>query len=546
MSLVGKPPCDYGAILGAEPAMPCAKASRRWTLVAAIIGSSLAFIDGTVVNVALPAIQRQMNAGSADAQWVMESYALFLAALLLVGGALGDRFGRRRVFMLGAALFTLASVACAFSPGIEFLIGARAVQGVGAALLVPGSLALISATYPQAERGAAIGTWSAFSGIAAAIGPVIGGFLIEHYSWVWAFLINLPLGVALLLLCALKVPESVGSSHEDPVDVSGAIWVTAGLAGAVFALIEAPARGWTSAPILVAAGIGILSMGLFLRVEARGRAPMLPLAWFRQRTFAGVSLLTFLLYAALSGSLFYLPLNLIQVQGYGATAAGAALLPFIVIMFLLSRWAGHLVDLFGPRLPLVVGPIISAAGFALFALPSIGASYWVSFFPAICTLGLGMSVTVAPLTTTVMNSVGTDRAGTASGINNAISRTGGLLAIAVFGVLLTAAFDARLVSEIASLHLSPELTAAVLAQRQKLAGIVIPDGSETNVRALAYAVDMSFVAGFRCVMWLSSALALVSAACAWWLIDGKALKSEVPVSDPTRPADDAKPHITGS
>lgn len=522
MSLAGKPPCDPGAILGADAATPCARRSRRWTLVVAIIGSSLAFIDGTVVNVALPAIQRQMNAGSADAQWVMESYALFLAALLLVGGALGDRFGRRRVFMLGVALFTAASLGCALAPGTALLIGARAVQGIGAALLVPGSLALISAAYPQAERGAAIGTWSAFSGITAAIGPVIGGFLIEHYSWRWAFLVNLPFGVALLIMCALKVPESVGVSHRDPVDVWGAGWVTVGLAGIVFALIEAPARGWTSMPILAAAGIGIGALALFLRTEARGRTPMLPLAWFRQRSFAGVNLLTLLLYAALSGSLFFLPLNLIQVQGYSATAAGAALLPFIAIMFLLSRWAGRLVDVFGSRLPLVIGPSVAAAGFALFTLPSPGADYWTGFFPATCVLGLGMAVTVAPLTTTVMNAVGADHAGTASGINNAIARGAGLLAIAVFGVLLTAAFDARLAHELASLQLPPGLGASVLAQRQKLAGIVIPDSAGATVTAaLRHAIGVSFVAGFRQVMWLSAGLAGISAVSAWWLIEGK-------------------------
>ena len=522
MSLVGQPPCDRGAILGGDAATPCPKASKRWTLVAAIIGSSMAFIDGTVVNVALPAIQRQMNASSADAQWVMESYALFLAALLLIGGALGDRFGRRRVFMLGVALFTLASVGCALASDVGLLIGARAVQGIGAALLVPGSLALISAAYPQAERGAAIGTWSGFSGITAAIGPVIGGFLVEHYSWPWAFLINLPFGVAVLVMCALRVPESVGSSHGDPVDLRGACWVTVGLAGIVFALIEGPARGWTSVPILATAGTGVVALALFVRVEARGRTPMLPLAWFRQRTFAGTNLLTLLLYAALGGSLFFLPLDLIQVQGYGATAAGAALLPFIAIMFLLSRWAGGLVDVFGSRLPLVVGPVIAAAGFVLFALPSIGADYWTSFFPATCILGLGMAVTVAPLTTTVMNAVGSDRAGTASGINNAVARTAGLLAIAVFGVLLTSAFDQRLAHELATLQLPPGLGAGVLAQRQKLAGIVIPDGAAAGVAAaLRHAIGVSFVAGFRWVMGLSAGLALVSAASAWWLIEGK-------------------------
>lgn len=516
MSLTGKPPCDSGVILGGSAAAPGSQSVKRWTLVAAIIGSSLAFVDGTVVNVALPAIQRQMNTTTAGAQWVMESYALLLAALLLVGGALGDRFGRRRVFMLGVAVFTLASIGCALSPGIGVLIGIRAVQGLGAALLVPGSLALISAAYPENERGAAIGTWSAFSGITAAVGPVLGGFLVEHYSWIWAFLINVPVGLAVLIICALRVTESVGATRNDPVDVRGAVWVTLGLAGIVFALIEAPVRGWTAPSILAAAAVGAVALGLFLRTEARSRAPMLPLALFRVRDFSAANILTLLLYAALGGSLFFFPLDLIQVQGYGATAAGAALTPFIAIMFLLSRWAGRLVDRFGPRPPLVVGPAIAAAGFALLSLPSIGESYWTGFFPAICVLGLGMSITVAPLTTTVMNAVGTERAGTASGINNAVSRAAGLLAIAVFGVVLTAAFDARLAHELARLQVPPDLIHTVVAQRDKLAGIVLPQAiPPPAAAALKHAIGESFVSGFRQVMWISAGMALASALSAW-------------------------------
>ncbi|MBE1160659.1 MFS transporter [Dyella acidiphila] len=523
MSQIGKPPCEEGIVLeGATPA-PCSIRLRRWTLVAAILGSSLAFIDGTVVNVALPSIQRDLNATTADAQWVMESYALFLAALLLVGGALGDRFGRKRVFLIGVALFTLASIGCSLSPAIEPLIVARAVQGVGAALLVPGSLALISATFPQAERGAAIGTWSAFSGITAAIGPVLGGFLVEHFSWKWAFLINAPMGTILFALCLAKVPESKGAMHGSGVDSAGAILVTVGLAGLVFAFIEAPARGWSALSVWGALLAGVVALLLFGVAEARVASPMLPLALFRERNFAGANALTLLLYAALGGSLFFLPLNLIQVQGYGATAAGAALLPFIAIMFLLSRWTGSLVDRFGAKLPLVCGPVIAAAGFAMFALPSLDGSYWTTFFPAICVLGLGMSVTVAPLTTTVMNSVAKDLAGTASGVNNAVSRAAALLAIAVFGLMLTLIFNARLHSELQPLHLPAKLAAAVLAQRQKLAGMVLPDGyPQATLAALRHAVKAAFVAGFRWVMLVSAALALLSAASAWIFIDGKA------------------------
>jgi len=522
MSQIGKPPCEEGVILNGAAALPCSSPSRHWTLVAAILGSGLAFIDGTVVNVALPAIQRELGATTSDAQWVMESYALFLASLLLVGGALGDRFGRRRLFMIGAGLFTLASIGCSLSAGIVPLIVARAVQGIGAALLVPGSLALISATFPQSERGAAIGTWSAFSGITAAIGPVIGGFLVEHYSWSWAFLINVPVGVVLLAICTAKVPESKGSVDAGGIDVLGASLVTIGLAGWVFAFIEAPSRGWTAAPIWTTAVAGAGALLLFVFVEARAASPMLPLALFRERNFAGANVLTLLLYAALGGSLFFLPLNLIQVQEYGATAAGAALLPFIAIMFLMSRWTGSLVDRFGSKLPLVAGPSIAAVGFAMFALPSTGGSYWTAFFPAICVLGVGMSVTVAPLTTTVMNAVGKELAGTASGINNAVSRAAALLAIALFGFVLTLVFNATLDDELRSLHAPAQLVSSVVAQRQKLAGMVIPSGyPDATVAAMKHAVQASFVAGFRWVMLMSAALALLSAASAWIFIEGK-------------------------
>lgn len=498
-------------------AVDCTEGARRWTLVAAIIGSGMAFVDGTIVNVALPAIQRAMNATTADAQWVMESYALLLSALLLVGGVLGDRFGRRRVFAIGAVVFTLASLACAAAPGITALIVARGAQGLGAALLVPGSLALITSAYPKERRGRAIGTWSAFSGVTAALGPVLGGFLVEHFSWHWAFLINLPLGIALVLICLWRVPESHGA-EAGHIDMRGAVLATIGLAGVVYALIEAPLLGWQAAPVYVAAIIGVVALAAFALVEQQADSPMLPLAHFRDRNFAGANLLTFLLYASLGGSMFFVPLNLIQVQGYGATGAGASLLPFIVIMFALSRVAGRLVDVVGARLPLVVGPTVAAVGFALYALPGVGGSYWSTFFPASVVLGLGMSITIAPLTTTVMNALDPSLAGTASGVNNAVSRVAGLIAIAVFGVVLTHGFDVALRASLAAMHLPRDAVEAIMAQRAKLAGIELPPGAEAARRV----VDEAFVAGFRQVMILSSVLAVLSAAAAALMIRDKA------------------------
>jgi len=505
-----------------RPAPAIDAAARRWTLVSAVLGSGMAFMDGTVVNVALPAIQRGMDASGADAQWVIEAYALFLAALLLVGGALGDRFGRKRVFLVGAAVFTLASAGCAAAHGIGQLVAARAVQGIGAALLVPGSLALIGANFPQAERGRAIGTWSAFSGITAAVGPVVGGFLVDRLSWHWAFLLNLPFGALLLAACAAKVPESHGDAVQGPVDLAGACTATVGLAGIVFALIEAPSRGWGAAAVVAAGVVGVAGLAAFVAREARAHAPMLPLHLFRDRNFSGANVLTLLLYAALGGSLYFVPLNLIQVQGWGATAAGAALLPFVVIMFALSRWAGALVDAVGARRPLVAGPAIAAAGFALFARTGVGDSYWTTFFPAVCVLGLGMTITISPLTTTVMNALGEGLAGVASGVNNAVSRAAGLLAIAAFGVVLAQVFEPRLHDALAQARLPADVADAVLAQRHKLAAIAPPAGTASAVAARVHgAVGEAFVAGFRAVMLVSAALAAASAACAWWLIEDR-------------------------
>jgi EmrB/QacA subfamily drug resistance transporter len=524
---IAKLPCEDAVILHGAAATPCSRAAQRWTLVAAILGSSMAFMDGTVVNVALPAIQKRLDATAAQAQWIIESYALFLAALLLVGGVLGDRFGRRRVFVIGVALFAGASAWCGGARTAQELIAARALQGIGAALLVPGSLALLSAGFPQSDRGRAIGTWSAFSGITAAIGPVVGGFLVDHLSWRWAFVLNVPVGLALVAICLRRVPESRGEVADGPIDVAGAASATLGLAGVVYALIEAPARGGSSAEVLAAAALGVAGLAAFIAIEARARAPMLPLHLLRNRDFAGANLLTLLLYAALGGSLYFFPLDLIQVQGFGATEAGAALLPFILIMFSLSRWAGTLVDTVGARLPLVVGPAIAAAGFAAFARPGVGSGYWTTFFPAICLLGVGMAVTVAPLTTTVMNAVGAARAGTASGINNAVSRAAGLLAIAAFGVVLSSAFDTHLDASLAHLALPADAIDAIEAQRHRLAGIELPAALSAEAAAQAKAaIGEAFVSGFRHVMLLAGALSGFSALAAWMLIGGRAAGGE--------------------
>ena len=510
-------PCGEGVIRARPADAPQPPSGGAWVLAAAVLGSVMVFVDGTVVNVALPALQQALGADVADVQWVVESYALALAALLLAGGSLGDRYGRRRVFGLGVALFAAASVGCGLAPDVEWLIAMRAVQGVGGALLVPGSLALISASFPPERRGRAIGTWSGFSSIAAGIGPLLGGWLIENVSWRWIFFVNVVPAAAVLLILP-RVPES-----RDPqagrLDLPGAALATLGLGGIVFGLIEAGRLGWDDPAVLGSTTGGVAALASFAAVERRSRSSMVPLGLFRSRTFAGANLLTLLLYAALGGTLFFLPFNLIQVQGYGPAAAGAALLPFILLMFVLSRWSGGLVDRFGARRPLTVGPLVAAAGFALLALPGVGGGYWTTFFPAILVLGLGLAISAAPLTTAVMGAVQDRHVGMASGINNAVSRTAGLVAVAAFGLVALGAFGASLEARLRASGVSPRAVAEMRAQTERLAAAEAPAWMDAGQRAaVERAVDWAFVDAFRWVMLLSAALAVLSAAAAWAMI----------------------------
>src|SRR5438874_5473193 len=525
MSAFIQEPCDESIIRSRTATAPCAKSSGPWVLAATTLASSMAFIDGTVVNVALPALQTNLNATIVDVQWVIEAYSLLLAALLLVGGSLGDHFGRRRVFVVGVALFAFASALCGFAANIGQLIAARAVQGLGAALLVPGSLAIISSSFPEDQRGRAIGTWSVFIAITTAIVPVIGGWLIENVSWRAVFFINIPLALLVILMSLWRVPES-SDKESAGLDWWGAILGALGLGALVYGLIESSRLGFSDRSVLIALIAAAILLALFLILEARVPNPMLPLTLFRSRTFAGANLLTFLLYGVLGGTLFFLPLNLIQVQHYSATAAGAALLPFILIIFLLSRWSGGLVERYGPKVPLVIGPLIVALGFALFMVPGVGGSYWQKFFPAIVVLGTGMAISVAPLTTTVMNSVTQNRVGIASGVNNAVARGAGLLAIAVLGIVMLHAFNHALDQRLSAWKLPPSAWQSLQAQRSKLAAASLPEELNTlTQQAIGRAINESFVHAFRWIMGIGATLSGLSAIGTLLLI-GSATRKE--------------------
>lgn len=440
MSVAQRGPCEEGQVRAAgAPDQPLSAARKRWILVATVLGSSLTFIDGSALGVALPAIQRDLGAGPAAVQWVSNAYLLTLGALVLIGGAAGDRFGRRKVFLFGVALFALASVACGLAPTVELLSGGRAVQGIGAALLTPGALAVIGSAFPPDERGRAFGTWAGAGALFGMVGPLVGGWLADAADWRFIFWINVPLAAITAVVTLRAVPES-----RDPdargLDWIGAIAAMTGLGGLTWALTAAPDLGWSDLRILAGLAGGVALLAAFLWAEARERHPMMPLGLFRSSVFSGINVLTLLLYFALGGAMFFLPFDLIRVHGWSATMAGAAMLPFAVIMGLFSGAAGRLADRFGARLSLSLGPILAGVGLALLALPAPGAGYVDGPLAGMTVMAVGMTLAVGPLTAAVMGAVPEGHTGVASGINNAVARVAGLLAIALLGNILSAVF----------------------------------------------------------------------------------------------------------
>jgi EmrB/QacA subfamily drug resistance transporter len=518
-------PCDEATIRATLATGDCAAAAKPWVLLVATLASSISYIDESAVNVALPAIETDLGASVVVIQWLVNAYTLTLSAFLLLGGAAGDRFGRRRIFIAGVAIFAAASVWCGFSPDIAHLILARGIQGGGAALLVPCSLAIIGATFDDSERGKAIGTWAGFSAVAAAVGPLLGGWIVDHVTWRWIFLINRILAIPTIGIALYRVPESRDAQAKGGLDWRGALLAFISLGSLIFGLMAAQVSGWTDKIVLVALLIGVLLLAAFVWEEARIPNPILPLKLFRSRTFSAINLLTLALYAALGGALFFLPFALIQVQEFPAALAGTVFLPLTLIMGALSRWSGGLLDRFGAKWLLVVGPTIASFGFGLLALPIGGQSYWAFLVP-MTILGLGMVVTVAPLTTTVIEAVPAHQTGVAAGINNAVASLANLLAVAFLGASALGIYDHALESRLAVANVSQEVQRAVqIGQRQFVTAPALSTVQGNDRKTTETILKGALAESIQVMMLVCAILALAGAGTGMLL----------PASSPSRP-----------
>ncbi|NML37895.1 MFS transporter [Chitinophaga sp. G-6-1-13] len=492
----------------------------RWVVTSSILASAMAFIDGTALNVALPSLQRSLHASGTDLFWVLNAYMLMLAALILLGGTLGDRLGRRRIFMIGILIFIAGSAACGLSGTVTMLIIYRMIQGIGGALMIPGSLSLISSAIDEAERGKAIGTWSSVTTLVTIGGPVLGGALADAGLWRYIFFINIPIGVITLLCLWWKVPEQEVPADVPAQDYPGAVLIVCGLALLTFGFLRVPVSGFSSLTAYGSIIVGGTLLIAFVITEQRSKHPMLPLYLFNNRTFTGTNLLTFFLYAGLSGSMVFLSLNMVQVQGYSQLESGLSFLPFTLLMVFLARLAGTLADKYGPRWFLIIGPFLAGTGMVLLSLvqqtngPS---TYWTTFFPGIFVLGIGMTITVAPLTATVMGCVGSQLAGTASGVNNAITRIAGVFAVAVFGALAVLFFSGSIQPSLQDMPLTAAQKAAIMAQTANLGNAAVPEGLPLNLQTqIIHIYHQHFIQTYGKIMamcgllgWLGSIMAFI-------------------------------------
>eukprot|EP01133_Synstelium_polycarpum_P016496 gene16496-19611_t len=497
----------------------------KWIMVSAIMASSMAFIDATALNVVLPALQNSLKATGPELFWVLNAYLLMLAALILVGGTLGDRLGRKKVFMTGIFIFILGSTACGFSPNAGLLILFRVLQGIGGALMIPGSLSLISSTIDEKQRGKAIGTWSAATTLVTMGGPALGGALADAGLWRYIFFINVPIGLLALFFLGSKVKESRNLNTAEKLDWAGAITIALSLALLTFGFLRIPAVGFMHPQGYGSIAAGLLLLLLFIRIEQKSSSPMVPLTLFRNAIFSGTNLLTFFLYAGLGAGMLFLSLNMVQVQGYSQLQSGLTFLPFTILMVLLARFSGNLADQYGPRFFLIGGPFLAGAGLLLlsFCKQTTGPQeYWSTFFPGIFLLGLGMSLTVAPLTAAVMGSVDEHLSGTASGINNAVSRISGVFANAVFGALAVLFFSAALQKELKSIPLQPQQQQQVMTQALDLGNAKVPPALlPAQKKQVTAAYHRGFIEAYGKIMKLAAGLAFLASLMSLMFIKSK-------------------------
>lgn len=498
----------------------------KWIMVSAILASAMAFIDGTALNVVLPSLQQSLKANGTDLFWIINAYLLMLAALILIGGSLGDQLGRKKIFMVGISIFISGSLACGFAPDVTFLILFRIIQGIGGALMIPGSLSLISSSINENERGKAIGTWSAFTTVVTMGGPILGGALGDAGLWRYIFFINVPIGLAALLMLWLRVNETKDDNRH-PLDFAGTTTIALSLACLTFGFLRVPAVGWLNWQIYCALTAGLLFLAAFIYIENKSKYPMMPLTLFANLTFSGANLLTFFLYAGLGTGMLFLGLDLVQVQGYSQLQSGLTFLPFTVLMITLARFAGSLADKHGPRLFLIGGPALAGTGLLMlsFVKQTQGpAGYWTSFFPGIIVFGLGMSFTVAPLTATVMASVSDHFSGTASGVNNAVTRTANVFANAILGALAVLLFSGALQQHIKSVPLSQSNRQLVMSQAANLGNAKVPEEVGIGDRALVItAYHQSFIDAYAGIMRISAGLGFLAALMAAGLIKNVAV-----------------------